>query len=447
MKRIPGLGRRGRALCALAAFLGTSGVASAQVLPQYSEPAHVGVAECASAPCHGSARASGGRVGQNEHTIWFRAKKHSLAYKVLEGELSQSIRRNLGLQQPAHESPLCLNCHSDYAANRESTHSLEDGVGCEACHGGAKSWLTTHTAATRMHRDNVRRGLYPTDNLVARARLCLSCHFGDDKKLVDHRMMGAGHPRLRFELDLYHYEQPPHYEVDDDYVARGKADHDPVRVWAIGQAVMVADQLSVIADPERNKRGIWPEFAVLDCYDCHHTIGKFRRPARGSTGLRTHPGTPRLNDSAFLMLGQVLGAVDPDGAERLRQGTRKLHAAMSRGVGNRATLAAELRRVVQTTIPKIQAWKIDAASVRKIAVGLIDAGLGREYRDYTGAEQAMAAIYSLADTLCRLRSCSPVQQDAIETSFENLEAALVEPPAFRSADFVAGLEAVRQSLP
>ena len=147
------------------------------------------------------------------------------------------------------------------------------------------------------------------------------------------------------------------------------------------------------------------------------------------------------------MLGQVLAAVDPAAAERLRAGTRRLHAAMSRGVGNRATIAAELRLVVQAEIGKIQTWRIDAAGVRKIALGLIDAGLDREYRDYTGAEQAMAAIYSLADTLCRLRSCPPVQQDAIETHFENLEAALVEPPAFRSSDFVAGLEALKQSLP
>ena len=53
------------------------------------------------------------------------------------------------------------------------------------------------------HADNVAHGLYPTNDPVAQARLCLSCHFGNKDKFVTHRMMGAGHPRISFELDTF----------------------------------------------------------------------------------------------------------------------------------------------------------------------------------------------------------------------------------------------------
>ena len=53
------------------------------------------------------------------------------------------------------------------------------------------------------HAGNVARGLYPTSDPVAQARLCLSCHFGNRDKFVTHRMMGAGHPRMSFELETF----------------------------------------------------------------------------------------------------------------------------------------------------------------------------------------------------------------------------------------------------
>ena len=49
-----------------------------------------------------------------------------------------------------------------------------------------------------------------------RAGLCLSCHFGNQEKFVTHRMMGAGHPRMSFELDTFTQLQPAHFVVDED---------------------------------------------------------------------------------------------------------------------------------------------------------------------------------------------------------------------------------------
>ena len=63
--------------------------------------------------------------------------------------------------------------------------------------------------------------MYPTDQPVARAQLCLSCHFGTEQnKFVTHRIMGAGHPRMSFELDTFTAIQPAHYIADKDYAER-----------------------------------------------------------------------------------------------------------------------------------------------------------------------------------------------------------------------------------
>ena len=430
----------------LALSLAGGAAAGAAELPQYGESAHIGVGECAGGPCHGSASPVGKRVNQNEHTIWIRHDRHSGAYKTLLSNHSKSIARNLGLQDPQH-SPECLDCHSDNAEARDTkTHSLEEGVGCEACHGGGKNWLQSHDDLPRTHDRNLADGMYPTDQPLARAELCISCHFGNERKFVDHRMMGAGHPRLRFELDTFGLYQPPHFDIDRDYVDRGKVVTESAKLWAIGQAVLARNLLSVIADTQRNRKGIWPEFAVLDCYSCHHAMGKYRRPARGSTGLRTHPGTPRLNDSSLLMLQSVLKGVAPESAQQLRSQTTALHKAMSRSIGDRAAIAQRLASVVEDAIPKLQEWNVSLESVRTIVLSLIDEGIGGEFRDFPSAEQAMQAIQSLADTLEQLKPLDNARRQRLQQAIKELHATTLKPDRFSSPDFVAALKQLRQPL-
>src|SRR5438105_1641438 len=94
--------------------------------------------------------------------------------------------------------------------------------------------------------------LYPTNEPVAEAKLCLSCHFGNADKFVTHRMMGAGHPRMSFELDTFSQTQPPHFVVDADWYER-KGVYDGVRVWAVGQALAAAELIDVLLDPTRRR--------------------------------------------------------------------------------------------------------------------------------------------------------------------------------------------------
>lgn len=415
-------------------------------LPHDASDTHLGVSECAGGPCHGSARPLGGRVHQNEHTIWSRARRHASAYELLRGELAASISRHLGLREGAHSSPLCLGCHADHAKRRAETHHLEDGVGCEACHGGAERWLDAHASPQATHAENVSRGLYPADRPLPRAELCLSCHLGTDERRVDHRMLGAGHPRLRFELEAYGLYQPPHWEIDEDYRERGKRAAPGVQLWALGQAVRVRETLDLLADPERNRHGIWPEFSLLNCYDCHHPIRERRRPPRGSTGLGRFPGTPRLDDSAFLMLQAVLKPLDPEAAELLRADTRRLHAAISRGVGSAAEIAREARPRVDSAIARLAEWEPRPDGVRAALEVLIDQGLAGEYRDYPAGEQALQAAQSLVGALHEARPFEPARLESLGQTLDALEAAAQTAESYRLGAFREALGRLREDL-
>lgn len=422
-------------------------VAGAEDLPQYAKDIHLGVKTCSGAPCHGNARPVGKVVLQNEHTTWARQDAHANAYAVLTNARSQRIARNLGLREPAHEADLCLDCHADNvpASKRGEQFTLEDGVTCEACHGGSERWLGQHISGKGNHADNVALGLYPTDDPEARANLCLSCHFGDDEKFVTHRIMGAGHPRMSFELDTFTEVQPAHFVVDEDYVERGKATPSHVQVWAIGQAEGVRSILDGLQDSKRSRDGVFPEFVFLDCHACHHPMQNRRWRPRSSTGLGNRPGIPRLNDSSFLMLRHALVAMDPDAAATLRSETRALHQAMS-GQGDIRKVAKRLDKRVKDWAERLATWKPDAESVRRIAQSVVDEGIGGEYLDYAAAEQAAMALQALTVTLANMQALGPAQVAQLDDEIEKLLGATQSDQRYQPSELPAILRRMKATL-
>ena len=243
--------------------------ASAQETPLFDGLMRTGVPSCSTAGCHGdqvSGAGAGPVVGQNEYFKWRspeQAGAHSRAYEALLTPWGKRIAQNLGIGA-AHQAQECLDCHADNIpeAQRAARFQLSDGVGCEACHGGAQNWLAFHRIGAG-HAENIAAGLYPTEEPKARGELCLGCHLGsnDKNQFVSHRIMGAGHPRLRFELDLYTAIQQ-HHTVDDDYRARKRAPSG-AEVWAVGQAMALSRMLELIIDDEKGVDGVFPELFLL----------------------------------------------------------------------------------------------------------------------------------------------------------------------------------------
>ena len=295
---------------------------------------YVGVGSCSSSQCHGSVSPrESTKVLQNEYSTWKKHDPHSRAWQMLLNEDSKRIAHHLGISAPEKE-PLCLECHSTHVqkGSAQSTFQVEDGVGCESCHGAAEKWLAPHAARDSSHANNVRLGMTELSSPSSQATLCLSCHFGNDDKYVNHRLIGAGHPRLSFELDTFQNIQPRHWLVDEDYRNR-KEDYNSLEGWFAGQIAQAHESLTRLQSAKRAKQGVFPEFALFDCASCHHSLTEDQWKKREYDG---QPGVPKLNLSSLAMVREAFAVIDPRVAQQIGTKLDLLHASFMVG-GNGQT--------------------------------------------------------------------------------------------------------------
>lgn len=419
-------------------------LAVAQTLPDQSRDQTLGVVTCASSLCHGSiAGWDGSPVLQNEYVVWSRLDKHARAYALLTNAESRSIAAKLGLEKPAHLARECVDCHAHnpapIAARPAPAHSVADGISCEGCHGPAQRWIASHTAPEATHQSNIRNGLYPVDQPLARAKLCLSCHFGSSEKYVSHRFMAAGHPRLSFEMDTFTNLQPAHFTVDADYIRR-KGNFDGVRIWAIGQAVAVSTQVGILLDPVRGRDGAFPELTLFDCHACHHPMADTRWKPHTAFGKSIAPGLVRLNNSAMLMLRLILAQVDAPLASRYTRAVVELNEAVA-GKGDMRQRGQALKAVSDEAAQAISARGLNREQLRGMALALVDDGLAGAYPDYAGAEQAVMALGSVVNTLHKLGDLKSAAQ--LNKGLASIRDVLRHDEAYKEAQFQARLRDFR----
>ena len=393
-------------------------------LPQLAAEAHLGVASCASGVCHGSIKPRGSTaVSQDEYVVWSLRDRHRIAYQTLLGEESKSIAAKLGLPN-AHEADLCLDCHADNVSTelRGERFQLEDGVGCEACHGGAERYISSHVEPATPRPALVDAGLYPTDDPRARAKLCLSCHLGTAEKIASHEIMGAGHPRLSFELETFGVLQPAHYRVDEDY-RREKWAGPSIELWAIGQVEAAHQSLLLIRD-RLQSGGLFPELALFDCHACHHSMSEKRW--QSSERSRLPPGSVRLNDANFVMLLAIASVLEPALDRQLRNGLHQLHQSAAAGEPSGKPVAALLELVdrVDAQLDGEFLRGSEAALVADIVAVSSDGRLN----DYVAAEQAVMAV----DMLLSVAG----QREGHANWLEGLYLALADENHFEPAVFV-----------
>ena len=424
------------ALLALAA----PALAAPPPLPDEARNRSLGVASCASSLCHGSVQPwREARVLQNEYVTWSRSDRHARAYETLLSERSAAIARKLGLSQPANEASVCLACHAHDVppARRTSGFVLADGVGCEACHGPAERWIKPHVEPPASRAKLLPLGLYPMWQPMARTRLCLGCHFGNAQKLVTHRMMAAGHPRLSFEIDTFLHIQPPHYGAargsDGDAIAQG------VRAWSLGQALAAIQLLELLGNPARGRDGMFPELVLFDCNACHHRMSESRN---AGARLGVGPGVVRLNDANLLLLPHIVRRLDGTAADELARETSRLHAAIA-GAGDPLAQAARLRGAIEKLLPPMEQHKFTATDLRAILFAVIDQGLAGQYSDYSGAEQAAMGIEALVDFMTRR---GLLRASAVQRPMRELLAAAANDEAYAPERLTRALRELRRAV-
>ena len=406
---------------------------------------HMGVASCSNSVCHGASQPfRDSDVGQNEFAVWQEFDPHAKAYQILEKPLSRSIAGKLGLGDPT-KAKVCLDCHADNvpAVDRGERFQISDGVGCEACHGGAEQWLNSHADRTVTHADNLAKGMYPTADPIRRAQLCLSCHMGEKERMITHRIMGAGHPRLAFELDTFTWLNP-HYKIDADWIKR-KGEWNGVRDWAVGQGVAAENLLGLLLDPKTGWRGIFPELVLFNCQACHKLMKDNNWGPRQGTGLG--PGVVRLNDANLVTFRYALTPVDKAASQRVFEQTRALHEATTQSRDATFSAARTLRATLESLLPKVAAYEYNAASFNPILASMVaDANRG-EFRDYAAAEQAAMAAQSLMVAFENDGKLDKARDGVLKGKLDALYQTVKDEDHYSMPQFVAALKALQAAAP
>lgn len=404
----------------------------------------MGVASCGAATCHGRQVQGGPDIRYDELKIWQDSSSvtgaHSRAWQVLRGDRAREIGRRLGLPNP-ERAEACLGCHAEQPAPGQAKTLLhiEDGVGCEACHGGSGGWLSTHYAVGATHADNVARGMTALEDPKVRAAICLDCHYGGagKGKFVTHQMMSAGHPRLVFELDLFSDLQR-HYDIDADYAAR-KHVAGGAKTWAVGQAVALERALALYSDASHGQAGALPEFYFFDCRSCHRPISDSQKPvlmdeANPSRSLAS--GFPPFDDENMIVLSAAAArAAAPAAARRFEADSAAFHAAFAKDRAATVLGAQRLAGSTQDLRAALTASPFDRAEIFAILDDLLSGPSLARYTDEQGGAQAMMSVDTLLTALIKSGGVDEGRAARLRPDIEAAYQALKDPNLYHPADF------------
>jgi hypothetical protein len=284
-------------------------------------------------------------------------------------------------------------------------------------------------------------------DLTKRSEQCLTCHLGTAEKKVDHELIAAGHPDLYFELASFSAVMPRHWQAHKDQAKPEEDQWQDVRELAVGQSVQLRERLARL---ERNaKTGVWPEYAELDCFACHHSLTASKdswQQERGYSSRR--PGNPPYNVSGFAVLHQIALEFDRQGAQQLRNSLINLYALVGTIGNDRAQVAAEAAKVqvLATQLEaKVKAGTYDAALVKRLMKNISGDGEYIAMQGERAAEQAAMAIDSLFVTYSKNTSIGNAAQ--VKAAIQKLFDEVQNPSGYNGFNFAQQMRAVNGLLP
>ncbi len=332
-----------------------------------------------------------------EAAVWEAEDKHRDAFKVLHGERAREIGALLRLPTPVWEAKQCVSCHGVWiedAKLRHRTFKPEDGVSCVACHGAFREWVALHgdvlerdtwRGYSRRFKEE-RYGMRDLWDPARRARLCASCHVGNnaESKVVTHAMYAAGHPPLPgVEIATFSDAMPRHWQYAREkrpeiqkllHFGPEEAAFEQTRLVAVGSVVVLREALELLAGqaaqavPEKDPRVIWPELAQFDCAACHHELSRPTwQPKPTAAG---EPGMPRAPRWPAELAALVLDRPGGETPGKLRDYFQEINKPLNdRPFGRPAEVAQAARRAVtwlDRRIPELAANKYDRAAALQL---------------------------------------------------------------------------------
>jgi hypothetical protein len=405
---------------------------------------YVGPGSCSAVACHGGIRARDTtKVLQNEYSTWITSDKHAHAYTALTEPLGKQMAAILKIG-PAEKAQRCLVCHAVSVPQSEHAREFDvaEGVSCESCHGPASAWIGPHIQPTAKHADMVRLGLVDNKDLAKRTERCLTCHLGAPGLNVDHELIAAGHPDLKFELDSYMAVQPVHW-----------VEHGPngapvdqlfgVRAWAVGEAVEV--QQSMIRVARHAKAGPWPEFSEMDCMTCHHSLTG-PQSWRQQSGYKGHrAGDPPYNLARYVVFKHFAEEVNPGLNAQLATEAGKVASLVTSMSADRGAVEASANRAADLAgqiAAQVRDAQYDKARNERLLMAISGDADAIAADGERTAEQALMTLDSLYIAQAKAGGPNAATRQAIDALFPLLTNA----SAYNGPQFAAAMRKVRGTL-
>ena len=216
----------------------------------------------------------------------------------------------------------------------------------------------------------------------------------------------------------------------------------PVRTFAVGQLVQLRASLDRVA--RRVKGPVWPEYAELDCFACHHSLTRAEDSWRQAEGYeqRPRPGNPPLNVSRWATARHVLETFDPQSATELDAVMLKLAIEASRlrtKEDDVIALITQARALVDRGVARAAASTPTAEATSRMLRAMFADASEIAARGERAAEQAAMAVETLSSALARARGQDPA---AMKSTFAELFQQFESPSAYDPRRFVATMKKV-----
>ena len=406
---------------------------------------YLGAASCSGSACHGSTTPRTKlRIGQNEFYIWSQKDNHAKGYEVLTKEDSQIIAKNLKIPKP-EESDRCLVCHamSLNPDHQGKLYDVTEGVTCEVCHGPAEKWLGPHISKDFDSQKAGSLGMYNTKNLVMRADKCLECHAGSEGKEVTHELIGAGHPRLTFEIDNYTHAMPPHWLPPKN---KKELEWFGTRAWAVGQAAAFRNQIKRLVSSRRTGIGLWPDLAHFDCFACHHAVvdrlhnisekDKADQPWR-NRDYDGKPGRLVLNSPSYAVFRHVANLLSPEEGKDLERLMKAFHEGLTGKGAPPESFNITIRRLSELSeklLAQVSQYTFTQKSVWSLMISISGDNHRLTASDFQAAEQAVLALASLYDAYVEAVGPMP-DSKAVKETIDGLYKEIQSARTFSASDF------------
>jgi len=253
-------------------------------------------------------------------------------------------------------------------------------------------------------------------------------------------MIAGGHPDLVFELDAFSAAMPRHWREAAD----GDA-YASVRTFAVGQLTHLRASFDRLS--RRVKGPIWPEYAELDCFACHHSLTRPEDSWRQANGYehRARPGLPQLQVSRYLTARRVLAAYDGQAEHDLASVMDKLQIETSRLTvkpDEVVALANEARAIVDRGVGKALASQPSAEVTSSMLRAIYTDAPQIAERGERAAEQAAMAAETLTAALAKSRGQDPM---AAKPAFNELFKEFESPSSYDPRRFAAAMKKVESA--